>query len=127
MADIVYPGITPEGTAGSGLLPRILDLRIYQGDDFDLNYEFQDATGVVINLTGYVGAAHFRRDYTDTNPIVATVTISPDGLLLTMSLSSAQTSVMNGDYIYDLQLTSPSGKKRTYVTGDVIVDREVTR
>lgn len=127
MADLVFPGELPTSTVGTELMPTNVNLRIYAGDDFDLPIELQDANSVPIDLTGYTGRAQFRRNYDDTNPVEATVTINQGGTGLVVSLTSAQTELMSGDFIYDLQLTNPAGKKRTYLTGDVTVSREVTR
>jgi hypothetical protein len=44
-----------------------------------------------------------------------------------MKLTSAQTAVLSGKYVYDLQFTPAAGEPLTYMKGTLTVEPDVTR
>lgn len=134
MADVVYPGDTPGGTLGTGLMPGNYDLVIYRGDYLPINLTFKNPAGTVLDLTGYTGKAVIRADYTTTTVYAFTVTgsglngaLGTDGRVNLVLPSSVSSTIPAGDYIWDVQLTDASGNNRTYIAGDVRVVDEVTK
>lgn len=129
MADIVYPGQTPGGTLGADFLPSNFDLVLYKGDYFPLRVTLKDSAGIApLDLTGYTAAAQIRSDFDDTVFYAFDVTITPligqIDLLLTSDTSEL---IPAGSYVWDFEVTDPSGQTRTYITGDVQMLAEVTR
>lgn len=135
MADIVYPGETPGGVLGTGLLPGNYDLVIYKGDQFPMTVVLKNPDGTVLDLTGYTGKASIRTTYTDAATYEFTISgsgaggvLGTDGKVNVVLTSAVSATLLPGDYIWDFQLTSPDGlSTRTYLAGDVKVYDEVTR
>jgi hypothetical protein len=127
MADIVNPGESPEGKIGMESIPNNVDIVLYQGDDFSLDVSLVTEQDIVIPLDGFTAKCQFRRTYEAESAIEALVTIDSDTSVLNVFVSNEITSLMSGDYIYDLEVTDPNGRKKTYLAGDVHVVPEVTR
>jgi hypothetical protein len=128
MADIVYPGETPGGTLGTDFLPSNYDLVLYRGDYFPLRVTLTDSAGVPLDLTGYTAAAQIRSNFDDPVSYDFDVTMTPLTGTIDLLLSSATSeTILAGSYVWDFQVTEPSGNIRTYITGDVTMFDEVTR
>lgn len=128
MADIVYPGQTPGGTLGVDFLPSNFDLVLYKGDYFPLRVTLKDpVTTLPIDLTGYTAAAQIRTDFEDPIAYDFEVAITPGIGQVDLLLSSATSeTIPAGSYVWDFEVTDPSGNVRTYITGDVQMLNEVT-
>ncbi len=125
MPDIVLPGAAPSATLGNEDMPGNVDLKIYQGDYKQWEFQFEDANGAVIDISNQTPKAQFKNSYSDQNPVTLSTTIENNKI--TMILTSDQSSSLTeGSYIYDLQLTDSGGRVKTYVTGDVTVLPQVT-
>lgn len=105
------------------------DLQIYQGDDF---------TGVVTVsngstppeeiLVGYIAQAQIRDDVADeSTEVVLEIQTAIESPFITLFIPRAQTVDLCGEYVWDLQITSPSDVVTTILKGDVRVTQEVTR
>ncbi len=128
MADIVYPGDTPGGTLGVDFLPSNYDLDLYRGDYFPLRITLEDNLGVPLDLTGYTAAAQIRSTFDDPVSYDFDATITPlTGTIDLILTSVVSETILAGSYVWDFQVTEPSGNVRTYITGDVTVFDEVTR
>lgn len=127
--DIVFPGQVPTGVLGQDLLPSNYDLVLYRGDYFSLNVTMTDANSNPINLTGYTGKSCIKSGYAASSEYDATITITTPttGVVTVTYPSSVTETILAGSYIWDFQLTDPSGNVRTYLTGDVTVYDEVSR
>lgn len=129
MADIVYPGKAAGGPINAGAMPGNYDLSIYEGDAVKFTVTVKDATNAAVNLTGYTAKAVLKKSYVDASPVnfVCTIT-NPTAGVVTLYLAPATTAALdtNSGYIWDFQLTEPSGDVRTYLAGDVTVLPEVT-
>lgn len=129
MADIVYPGDTAGGPINSGAMPGNYDLSIYEGDVCKFTVTVKDSNNAVVNLTGYTAKAQLKTGYEDASPVnfVCTITTPTSGVVL-VYLAPATTAALTpgSTYIWDFQLTEPSGDVRTYLAGDVTVIPEVT-
>src|SRR4030095_1742366 len=104
------------------------DLSLYQGDDYAATVSVALATGSPADLTGYTAASQIRRGVADAEPEIAaefTCVVAPP--LIMLSLTHDQTEPLNGQYMWDLQLTGASGAITTILRGKVIVTAQVTR
>ncbi len=122
-----YGDITPEGD----VLTR--DLSMYSGDDFEISLKFS------INLTGYTPKSEIRLFNTggraQVGPVIlGTFTVTKlqsvsGGIydLLKLTLSKTITADLPRTAYYDIQLTdNATGKVRTYLTGKVFTEKQVT-
>jgi len=121
-----YGDITPP----TPVLTR--DISMYSGDDFSMRYQFG------FDLTTFTPKGQIRLytqgSYAQTGPVLlADFTITKysvnnnsvlDGLIIT--LPSATTTNLPKTCYYDIQMTSSDGKIRTYVTGKVFTEKQVT-
>ena len=125
----------PLPTYGDDRLPSSvepMDLTMYSGDDFQLQYGFD------FDLTNYTPAAQIRlyqdAQFAQVGPVLlATFTctkVTAAGMtypsLLTISLPGTTVDALPRVAYWDLQLTDASGKIRTYVTGKVFTSPQVT-
>lgn len=126
MTDIVFPG-QPAGVLGEESLPRNYDLVLYKGDYFNTSVVIKDNVGTVINLTGFTAKCSIKSSFSASSSFDATCTITPlSGLVDIMFPSSVMGDIPAGSYVWDFQVTNPSGNVRTYLAGDVTVYGEVT-
>jgi hypothetical protein len=125
--DLVYPGKTPSGTIGVGLLPAKYNLELYRGDYFPLRFVFTDPQSNPLNLAGYTAASSIRSTYDAVQSFDFTVTVNSAGGYVDCVLpGSVSASIPIGDYIWDFQVTDTGGNTRTYMTGDVTLYGDVT-
>jgi len=103
------------------------DLIIYQGDDWGATVSVFNGTAPA-DITGYTAKAQIRQDVADNDADVdveiVTAVTSPT---ISLTIPAAVTADMCGDYVWDLQITSPAGQVTTILAGNVRVTQEVTR
>jgi hypothetical protein len=112
------------GTIGANLLPKRYDIKIYQGDTFEVILNFKDAGNVGVDLTGFTGRAQFKP--TTGAPIDLTVTTNYSAVNGAVRVYLADTSALTGEYSWDLELEDAGGRKRTYIGGKVTVTDDIT-
>ena len=107
----------------------IANLFIDQGTDFTVTVDVSDATGGILDLTGYSAAAQIRKTYGSSTKVdFTTSTGTPSQGKVTMSLTDTQTSALeSGRYVYDLNITSGAGVTTRVVEGQAIITPGVTR
>lgn len=119
-------------------LPVGRNLSIYKGDSYEFSFRLRErdeagAPAGYVNLTGCTAKAQIRATE-DSSTVIAEFateipTQSGDDLgRVNISLTSADTSAsgfVNGKW--DVQITWPDGKVKTYLSGSVTVTKEVTR
>ena len=108
----------------------IANLFIDQGTDFSVTVDVSDATGGVLDLTGYSAAAQIRKTYgsSSTSAVFSTNLGTPSQGKVTLSLTDTQTSGLDaGRYVYDLNITSGGGVTTRVVEGQAIITPGVTR
>jgi hypothetical protein len=124
------------------LIPGRADITLYQGDDFDYTFRLRgknaDGTpGSYLDLTGFIGKAEIRSSAASATAL-ATFSVAVDADqsanrgVVHMSLGHTATAALpvttsTSIYKWDVQLTTPSGKIQTYLSGDVKVIAEITR
>lgn len=104
-----------------------LNLIIDQGTTFITTFNLNDDNGSPINLVGYSGAAQIRKHYTSTNATPMSVSLSSGGLVTLSMTANTTGTITAGRYVYDVELTDPSGDVSRVVEGIVTVTPGVTR
>lgn len=104
------------------------NLVIDQGSTFSADLNLTDEYGAPLNLTGYVANSQMRKWYTSSNATATfTTSINANGGVLTLSLTSNQTSnITSGRYVYDVELNDGASISRI-VEGIITVTPQVTR
>ncbi len=112
-------------------LPQQIDYEVWQGDTWLPGTITASLNGTPINFTGYSAKMEIR--HAISREIVLTLTSTPafgitlsSAGVITLSMTAAQTSALLGEYVYDLQITYPSGTIRTYTYGTITVYLDAT-
>ena len=105
------------------------DLLIYQGDDYAATVLVShDGIPPDSVLTGYTAKAQIRNGYADDFPtVLVEIQTYVNTPYINLSIPAAQTINLMGDYLWDLQVTDPSGVTTTILYGNATVLQEVTR
>jgi hypothetical protein len=105
------------------------NLTIDQGSDFAVEFQISE-DGVPRNLTGYFARSQVRKLKTSSDVAVnftCTITAPLEGKMV-MSLDNTATSMVAGDYHYDMELyTLEDASVTRMIEGKVTVTQEVTR
>lgn len=112
------------GTIGANLLPKRYDIKVYQGDTFEVILNFKDSENVGVDLAGFTGRAQFKPSAGA--PVDLTVTVNYGSVDGAVQVLLADTSALVGEYSWDLELEDAGGRKRTYVGGRVTVTNDIT-
>ena len=105
-----------------------VNIVIDQGTDFATTVNLTDADGNELDVSGYSAAGQIRKSYTSSTATDFTMSLSAISSSLTLSLNNSTTSAMtSGRYVYDIELTDPSGIVSRILEGQVTVTPEVTR
>jgi hypothetical protein len=117
-----------------GTLPGEYNFVAFQGDDFQRVVTWTEDDGVTpIDLTNYSAAMQVRTSVLAPTTILSLT--SPTELVVggaagtvTINITAAVTTTLTpGQYVYDLQVTSPVGVVTTLLKKKFIVEGEVTR
>jgi len=94
----------------------VATIKIHRGDTRNLDFNFTDSTGAIIDITGYTVfltvKAVIDNDLTDNSAIIKKTVTShtdPTNGVTVVSLTSTDTNQTPGSYLYDIQLKSPAG------------------
>jgi hypothetical protein len=83
--------------------------------------------GSPADITGYTALSQIRRNVAESDPVVVTtIAANVQSPLVLLALTHDQTRELKGQYLWDLQLTSPAGAITTILRGNVNVTAEVT-
>jgi hypothetical protein len=106
----------------------------YRGDDKTLNLTFTNSSGAAIDITGYSIFFTVKNisDVTtdDSLAIISkTVTSHTDAAagLTSISLTNSDTNITINTYKYDIQSKDGSGNINTILTGNFIINNDVTK
>ena len=109
-------------------MPNRADLAIYQGDDYNALVTVNPGIGPPDVIAGFTARAQIREDFADDcTDVAATIGTTVDSPLIWLKIPGADTSNLCGDYVWDLEITSPDGVVSTILAGKVKVSEEVTR
>lgn len=125
MADVIFPGQTPQGSLGVQSLPGNMDLSIWRGDAQTFVVALTDAANQPISLAGRTAAAVIRATSTSTTKYAFTCTIQNSNQVKLYMSSAVSSTIPAGSYIWSFETTDATGDVRTYLAGDVIVYDEV--
>ena len=110
-------------------MATISNLVIDQGTTFSSIISLTNQDGTAMNLTSYTVKSQFRKSYQSSSATNFTASIY-DGANGKIRLQLAPTdtsSVQAGRYLYDIELTSPTGEKSRALEGLVIITPEITK
>jgi hypothetical protein len=114
----------------------LYNVTIDQGADWFIDVTYEDPSGTPINLQGFTAALQLR-SLPNSPSAALTLTTANGGITITgatglvsIHATSEQTGAIDeGDYVYDLDITSPAPS--TIVTrliqGQAVVSAQVTR
>jgi hypothetical protein len=120
------------------IVPTRYDLEAYRGDTLSIPLRALDAAGAPLDITSYTILAQVRRTRLATTVDAAFDVYVEDPLqgLYTIVLSPASWSAITcgetasdaaSKYVWDAQLTSPSGEVSTHYAGAFVVNADVSR
>ena len=109
-------------------MPDRADLDIYQGDDYAAVVTVYLKDGSLADIVGWIPRAQIRKGMADGDAVVvAELSCTEQSPKVLLALDHATTTLLNGKYHWDLQLTDPDGAITTVLAGSVMVSAEVTR
>jgi hypothetical protein len=118
------------------MLPASKNILVYKGDTYEMFFRLKRKIAInntqYIDLTGATVAAQIRTTEASSTVLAEFDCVvedqeDPDTVGgVTISLPAAETTTLT-DGKYDVQVTYPDGKVKTYLKGDVKVTQEVTR
>lgn len=104
-----------------------------QGATFGRVLTWKDSTGALVNLTNYTAQMQIRETL-DASTAVLTLSTSNSRIALggaagtiTLTVQASDFTLAEGQYVYDLELTSSGGAVTRLVMGTFTVRGEVTR
>lgn len=113
--------------------PGRFNLSLVQGDSFQLAPSWK-INGSYVNVTGFSADMQVRQAVTSTSIIVelssanGRITVGGIDGTFTLDLTAAETTeIPAGNYLYDLDVTSPDGDVYTLLSGGFTVNSQVTR
>jgi hypothetical protein len=110
--------------------PAQYNIQIWRNDSWMQTFAIT-ADNVAVNLTGSTIEIQVRKT---ANATVADLTLKTGGNGITISGASNNQIVLNkvvnipaGNYLYDMNVTFPSGLVKTYVWGTFLVQEDITK
>lgn len=111
-------------------MAAVANLSIDQGATFTSDITVKDINGSVFDLTGYTAVAKMAKGYSSTRTrTTITTTFAEDRTsgILTISLTNTQTAALDPErYVYDVEITSSTGKVTRVIEGIITVRPEVS-
>lgn len=108
-------------------MPQQMPLDVYRGDSYHwtITLWLDDASTEPYDLTGALAKAEIRAKAG--SPVLATLVcdvVPPN--TVEIELPAAQSALLNGKAVWDLQLTFPDSSVKTIVAGPVVTTADVT-
>jgi hypothetical protein len=114
------------------MTPGRYNIKVYQGSTFSLAPQWK-IDGTYVNVTGYTAAMSVKNSPTSVSTIIeltsvnGRITVGTTDGKFTLNLSAAETTALvAGNYVYDLEVTSPGGTVTRLLEGGFIVYEGVT-
>lgn len=110
-------------------MATVSNLYVDQGAFYRTYVTVANTDGTPLDLTGFTAASQMRKSYQSSTAYNFTTSISnPIQGRVRIELSSEQSRVIpSGKYLYDVEVTSPSGEKTRVVEGIVLINPEITK
>ena len=104
-----------------------VNIVVDQGTSFSTAVTVNGADDEPVDFTGYTGTSQMRKSYTSSTYYTFDVDFDAYGSVF-LSMSANNTSaVPAGRYLYDVEVTNPSGVVSRIIEGIVTVTPQVTR
>lgn len=110
-------------------MATISNLYVDAGSTYSNIITVAGSNGAPLNLTGYTVASQMRKSYQSTSyySFTASIYIAGQGKIR-LQLTDEQSEVIPpGRYIYDVEITSPTGVATRVVEGIVTVTPQITK
>lgn len=114
------------------MTPGRYNMKVYQGSTFSLAPQWK-IDGTYVTVTGYTAALSVKNSPTSTTTIIeltsanGRITVGTTDGKFTLALTAATTTgLAAGNYVYDLEVTSPGGVVTRLLEGGFIVYEGVT-
>lgn len=110
-------------------MATVTNLYVDQGSFFRTYITVAGASTQPLDLTGYTVASQMRKSYQSSTAYNFSVAISnPSQGRVRIELDSEQSrNIPAGKYLYDVEITNPSGQKTRVVEGIVLINPEITK
>jgi len=102
---------------------------LYRGDTMRLLVELRNASGGLVDITGWTWQSQLRMsaDDVDSVPIAITITDPTVGTLQLELASVVSAALTPRDYVFDVEATDGDDNVKTLVVGQLRVKEDVTR
>lgn len=116
--------------ATATFLPGTLDIEIYQGDSLVLPIDILDSENQAIDLTDSTIVMQVRSTEDDTllleldNDTEGSISITATGISILRDFT--QNELAAGTHKYDIEVNFITGRRRTYVKGNLTIQADVT-
>jgi len=113
-------------------IAQTLDITARRGDTCQFQINFKNAAGTALNLTGYTFLMEVREnnlsDVVDDFLVLAIATMADatTGVVSFAITAANMRGLPGGDYVYDIQARKDPSTSNTWVTGDFIVEEDVS-
>ncbi len=110
-------------------MATVTNLYVDQGSFFRTNVTVSSTNGTPLDLTGYTVASQMRKSYQSSTAysFTSSITNAIQGRVRMELASETSRTIPAGRYLYDLEVTSPTGEKTRVVEGLVIINPEITK
>lgn len=110
-------------------MATVTNLYVDQGAFYRTYVTVANTDGSPLDLTGFTAASQMRKSYQSSTAFNFTTSISnPTQGRVRVELSSDQSRVIPaGKYLYDIEVTSPTGERTRVVEGIVLINPEITK
>jgi hypothetical protein len=102
-------------------LPITVNLNAYRGDTWTQAFRFSK-NGSPVDLSG-LSIASWAHNPMTADTVVLEVVIDTDQDIFTIGVP---TDIRHGTYDYDIEITDADGDVKTWVKGELLVERDVT-
>ena len=114
------------------MTPGRYNMKVYQGSTFSLAPQWK-INGTYVNVTGYTAAMDVKNSATSATTIISLtssngkITVGTTDGKFTLALTAGETTALAaGNYVYDLEVTSPGGVVTRLLEGGFTVYEGVT-
>ena len=104
--------------------PQVVNLVLYQGDDFYLDLTVTNPDTTPFDLTGYTPTSQIKDQVGGS--VLASFTCTIGGNIVHLHLPAVQSALLTSNGVWDCEITSATGLITTLVAGTVKVTADVT-
>lgn len=110
-------------------MATVSNLFVDAGADYSTIITVAATNGQPLNLTGYSVASQMRKSYSSSTVYNFTTSVydASQGKVRLQLNNSQSSAIPAGRWLYDVEITSPSGTKTRVLEGIVTVTPEITR